>query len=101
MLHTHSKLSASTAPTTKECICAAAALAATQGGSATSGQWTDKERKEFAERHIQLSEELQAALNRASRSEQHVESQKENIVELNARIISLSTELSGVSSQSK
>ena len=76
-------------------------MAAAQGGTSTPSQWTDNDRREFAERHARVSEDLQAALDRAARSEQLVESQKENIVELNARIISLRTELNGGLSQSK
>ena len=68
----------------------AVALAARDG----QGQaWSDYDRKEFAERHSKLSKELQAALSRVSRSEQALESQKENTVELNAKIISLNAEL--------
>lgn len=61
----------------------------------------EKERREFAERHAQASQDLQKALDRAARSEKLVEAQKENIVELNARIITLSTELNGTSTHGK
>ena len=81
--------------------CAAAALATAHVDSSTPSQWTNKDRREFAERHAKVSEDLQAALGRAACSEQLVESQKENIVELNARIISLGTELNGIASQNK
>lgn len=65
-----------------------------QGNANGQSTWSDQDRKEFAERHARLSKDLQAALDKAAKSERQAVSQKENIVELNARIIDLNAELS-------
>lgn len=74
---------------------ACTAALATSDNNPVVVPWSEQDRKEFAERHAKLSKDLEIALDRAASSEQLVESQKENILELNARIIGLNTEMTG------
>lgn len=61
--------------------------------------WTDQDRKDFAERHSKLSKELQVALDRAAKSEQALESEKENIAGLHTKVLDMTSELSESNNQ--